>query len=310
MIVADVSAWQTGLRLGDLGDDIEGIIAKLTQNVDEELTGPDWIRQIRSSDRWKVRGWYHFLGPGNIDQQIDTFAFALGDLEANETIWLDWEANAFTGYTPPQEDAYQWLLRAEKRWPGATTDGIPRVGWYSYRSMAIRARQSGDFDLPLWLSDPNVDGPYWAATLKATLLQWGQPTIAPIGGTLHNLDCSDVIDAATLIAMGGDMTPTEIQQFLDSPCGLLLSDDGHTMTGTDGTPGGPQYTVRQTLQYSHEEGKLVRLGLQAAIAAVNNAAAGLTGALAALQAHDAGGAGFGGGPFKFTLTGDGHAEPA
>lgn len=240
-IVTDVSAWQYQLELDDLPADVVGVLEKMSQDCFADGQGPLFREQSRNNPRFVTRGCYHFLGPSPVQQQVDFFASVIGEPEPGESLWLDWENNAITGYHPPQSDAYAWLDLAEKRWPG-------RVGWYSYRSNAITARQSGDFTLPLWLADPNADGDKWAAQLDATMRQFGQAAIAPINGTLHNVDCNDVLNHQVLASLGGDtMTAEQLAAML-----------GPTARATNGVvelqlSDGNWYPYAAVMQYIHTE---------------------------------------------------------
>lgn len=218
-IVVDVSAWQYQLELNDLPADVVGVLQKMSQDTFADGQGPLFREQSRNNPRFVTRGCYHFLGPSPVQQQVDFFASVVGEPESGESLWLDWENNAITGYHPPQSDAYAWLDLAEKRWPG-------RVGWYSYRSNAITARQSGDFTWPLWLADPNADGDQWAAQLDATMRQFGQATIAPINGTLHNVDCNDVLNHQVLASLGGNMalSDDDIKRVVDAVWARIVKD--------------------------------------------------------------------------------------
>src|SRR5207244_1110424 len=91
-----------------------------------------------------------------------------------------------------------------------------RVAWYSYRSNAVKARQSGDFPWPLWLADPNPNGHDYALQLDAFLLQSGQEQLAGV-----NIDVNDIIDIATLDELTDDgddtMTAEQFAAMLGTP---------------------------------------------------------------------------------------------
>lgn len=198
-MIVDLSMYQARLALDDLPDHVSGVIIKATQGT---FTDPQFVRfrQEAQDVRWKWVGIYHFLSDRGVQNEAAYFLNAVGALGPREFVVLDWENNAITGYRPPMADAVAWMQIVDAALPG-------RAAWYSYRSNAAVARQSGQFPWPLWLADPNPNGLEWAHTLDAFLLQSGQQILADI-----NIDVNDIIDISVLDQLGypsGQSSPLE-----------------------------------------------------------------------------------------------------
>lgn len=194
-MIVDVSMYQHTLVLDDLPDHVSGVIIKASQGTYEDPSFAYFLAQARADARWKFVGFYHFLSDRGVQAEAAHFlnmVTAAGGLRRGEFVVLDWENNAITGYRPPMSDARAWMTIVNNALPG-------HVAWYSYRSNAIKARQSGDFPWPLWLADPNPDGLSYAQQLDAFLLQSGQQELAGI-----NIDVNDIVDIATLEEITGD----------------------------------------------------------------------------------------------------------
>lgn len=236
-MIVDVSMYQHGLTLDDLPGHVSGVIVKATQGT---FTDPQFarFRQEAQDARWKWVGLYAFLSDRGVQNEAAYFLNVVGTLGPREFVVLDWENNAITGYQPPMADARAWMIIVNQALPG-------RVAWYSYRSNANKARQSGDFPWPLWLADPNADGEAWAHTLDAFLLQSGQQTLADI-----NIDVNDIIDIATLDELtnnGDDMTAEQFAAMLGTPARA----NGGVVEIQLGD--GQWYPLAAVLQYIHTE---------------------------------------------------------
>ncbi len=193
-MIVDVSMYQTGVDLDTLPAHVDGVIIKATQGTYTDPAFASFVKQARAQPRWKYVGFYHFLSDKGARVEAQYFLdviTGLGGLRPGEFAVLDWENNAITGYSPPMSDAVAWMTIVDQKWPG-------RVAWYSYRSNAIKARQSGDFPWPLWLADPNPNGHDYALQLDAFLLQYGQEVFPP------NIDVNELINVEVLDALTGD----------------------------------------------------------------------------------------------------------
>lgn len=234
MTIVDLSRWQGNLILDSLPFDVSGVILKATERT---FTDPEFarFRAEATAARWKWVGLYHFLGEGG-PAEFDHFVDTVAELGGREFVCLDWERSP-NGYLPPADDAAAWMSRAEARWPG-------RCCWYTYRSLAIAARQSGEFPWPLWLADPNPDGHDWAVRLGAFLRQYGQQSYGGIA-----CDVNEIIDIAALdqLTEGTDMTPDQFA--------ALFGDNARANNGVvelllrDGN----WYPLGHVLQYIHTE---------------------------------------------------------
>lgn len=254
MVFADVSMWQ-----GFIPASVSSVVIKATQG--RRIFDPRYDDHLNAARARGLRhvGHYHFLTSDPAEMQWSFYRQTVetvgGGLRVGEFVALDWESNAITGEPAPDAAvAREWLDLAVAHWPG-------RVCWYSYRSLAARARQSGDFPEPLWLADPNPDGPQWAERLGAFLLQSGQDLHDGI-----NIDVNDVIDPAQLEQLCGytteasDMTRDEFVQLL-GPGATLGLDGVAYVTLRDGK----QYPLAQALSFTHQEAQDAATAAKAAV---------------------------------------------
>lgn len=255
MVFADVSMWQAFIPA-----EVTAVIVKATQGrriFDSRYD--DHLHAARARGMRHI-GHYHFLTSDPAEMQWSFYRQTLetvgGGLRVGELIALDWESNAITGEPAPDAAvAREWLDLANAYASG-------RVCWYSYRSLAARARQSGAFPEPLWLADPNPDGRQWAERLGAFLLQSGQGSHDGI-----TIDVNDVIDPAQLEQLCGytqeapDMQAKELVDFFGGEAaGVTLGLDGVCyFRGADGIDRPLGVVLRDVLG----EAIAARVGVQA-----------------------------------------------
>ena len=262
MVFADVSMWQ-----GFIPSAVDAVVVKATQGrttVDQRYE--DHLNAARGRQMRHV-GHYHFLTSDDPpEMQWSFFRQAVetvgGGLRVGEFVALDWESNAITGEAAPDPSvARRWLDLAGEHWPG-------RVCWYSYRSLASAARQSGLFPEPLWLSDPNPDNHDWAQRLGAFLLQSGQDTLDGV-----HIDVNDVIDPAQLDRLCGyttgddDMDQRAFSAMLAHACG---GEEVGLIVGQDDVVylrlrNGVDYPLGKVWAFTHQEAQDAATAAKAAV---------------------------------------------